>query len=59
MIKSTDKNIAKFFKTTPQTLSNWKRDGGLIHRYNALKEYFIRIHQFEIGKCDKLEAKND
>lgn len=41
--KPTDKNIAKFYDTTPQTLFNWKTSDkqGVRDRYKALKAYFI------------------
>lgn len=42
-MKPTDKNIAKFYDTTPQTLYNWKTSDkqGTRERYEALKNYFI------------------
>ena len=42
-MKPTDKNIAKFYDTTPQTLYNWKTSDkqGVRERYEALKNYFI------------------
>ena len=42
-MKQTDKNIAKFYDTTPQTLYNWKTSDkqGVRERYEALKNYFI------------------
>jgi len=42
-MKPTDKNIAKYFKTTVQTLTRWKTESvESLRRYNALKEYYIR-----------------
>lgn len=40
-MKLTDKAIAKYFNTTPQTLGNWKRSKikGLNERYKALKNH--------------------
>lgn len=48
-MKPTDTNIAEFFNTTRATLRNWKvsKDKRLVHRYEALKEYFIKMKSGE------------
>ena len=41
-MKSTDINIAKYFKTTVQTLTRWKTESiESQRRYEAFKKYFI------------------
>ena len=42
-MKPTDRNIAKRFDTTPQTLNRWRK-GGVEYqgRYAAFKEFFIK-----------------
>jgi len=43
-MKPTDKNIAKYFKTTVQTLTRWKTESvESKRRYDAFKQYFINM----------------
>ena len=45
-MKPTDRNIAKYFKTTVQTLTRWKTESiESKRRYDALKEHFIKAHE--------------
>lgn len=45
-MKPTDKNIAKYFKTTVQTLTRWKTESiESKRRYNAFKTEFIKEHK--------------
>ena len=50
-MKATDKNIAKRFDTTHQTLIRWKK-GSLEYqgRYQAFKEFFIREQLISTAK---------
>ena len=42
-MKATDRNIAKYFKITVQTLSRWKTESiESLRRYEAFKEFFIK-----------------
>jgi len=48
--KPTDRNLAKYFKTTVQTLTRWKTESiESARRYNALKEYYIRNEIVQSG----------
>jgi len=49
-MKPTDRNIAKHFGTTAQTLSRWKTESiELNRRYKAMREYYIRNEVLKDG----------
>ncbi|NOQ31809.1 MAG: hypothetical protein GQ570_11865 [Helicobacteraceae bacterium] len=50
-MKPTYTNMAEFYSITIQTLGNYKRSKkkGFNHRYEALKEYFIKTNT-EVSK---------
>jgi len=57
-MKPTDINMAKYFKTTVQTLTRWKTESiESARRYNALKEYYIRNEVKKGILYEKIESK--
>jgi len=50
----TEKKIADFFATTPQTLYNWKtsKKSGVALRYEVLKKFYIKNEKLKIKLDD-------
>lgn len=55
-MKPTNINIAKYFGTTPVTLSRWKTESiELNRRYKAMREYYIRNEVLKDGDSSCFE----
>ena len=60
-MKVTDRKIAEYFGTTPQSLSNWKRSDKkeLNERYEALRYWFIYKGLLAKNKMEWEDANNN
>ena len=57
-MKPTDRNIAKYFNKSVQTLTRWKTESiESIRTYNALKEYYVRNEVKKGILYEQIESK--
>ena len=57
-LKPTDRNIAKYFNKSVQTLTRWKTESiESIRTYNALREYYIRNEVKKGILYEQIESK--